>query len=150
MSKFRKILAEKNTDLPVDSSIQKMIDIYKGFEELALSSEHSNSEDLEAKMRITDKLICQQLDELMDDSEEEKSNNHATYAEQQDEPAKKSMVKIIEELYRNHGKDQVYSIDQLKKAGVHIKFNTAKIRIGEYVLLRPLLTVRKVFTIVKK
>lgn len=150
MSKFKKILAQINSEEPLPVSIQKMIDIYEGFDELTQSPEHSDNEDLRAKMRITDKLICEALDELLDASEEEKSNSYETSIEGQDEPVKKSMVKIIEELYTRHGKDQVYTIEQLKNVGLQIDFNAAKIRIGTYLLCRPILAVRKVFTIVKK
>ena len=150
MSKFKKILAKRNSEEPLPESIQKMIDIYEGFEELTQSPEHSDNGDLQAKMRITDKLICEELDELLDASEEEKSNSYDTPTEVQEEPVKKSMIKIIEELYSRHGRDQVYSIEQLKKAGLQIDFNAAKIRVGSYLLCRPILAVRKVYTIVKK
>ena len=150
MSEFKKILAKRNCEEPLPESIQKMIGIYEGFEQLTQSLDHSDKEDLQAKMRITDKLICEELDELLDVSEEEKSNYDDTSNGQQDEPVKKSMIKIIEELYGRHGKEQVYSIEQLKKVGIQVNFNVAKIQVGSYLLSRPLFSVRKVFTIVKK
>ena len=70
--------------------------------------------------------------------------------EKQDNPARKSLVKTIEQLFRENDKEKIYTIDQLQNAGININFESAKIQIGSYCLTRPLFTIRKVFRIEKK
>lgn len=150
MSRFQKILDSRPDDESILAPVERMIRIYNELEQLLEQASDDEKEALQAKLRITDKLICQQLEEQVQKTDNpvgEDTADSESITEQA--PGKPSMVKILEGLVAKNGQQRIYPVTELKTAGLDIAFNAAKIQIGSYCLVQPLLSVRKSYRIEK-